>query len=143
MKGRIRWTEATRKPWMLPRLPQTVRERSFDMQPIRCLPPHCSEFNLFQNELEPGDLSLFYRLRHEWSEIANRTSIVIKSADKFACPARRLSKCLTTRATPADRRHHRLRERIRRAGIHSVISKHLGKRLRRSAKTLASQRAGR
>ncbi len=78
VKGRIRWTEATRKPWMLPRLPQTVRERSFDMPANQMLAAALQRIKLFQNELEPGDLSLFYRLRHEWSEIANRTSIVIK-----------------------------------------------------------------
>jgi len=71
VKGRIRWAEAASKPWLLPRLSQIVRERRFDMPANQMLAAALQRLLLFQGELEDQDRATFYRLRHEWAEIAN------------------------------------------------------------------------
>jgi len=71
VKGRVDWGKAAAKPWALPRLPQRVRQRSFDMPSNQMLAAALKRVMLFQHELNQEDRSLFSRLRHEWADIAN------------------------------------------------------------------------
>lgn len=71
MRGRVDWGKAASRPWELPRLPQRVRQRSFDMPSNQMLAAALKRVTLFQHELDQEDRSLFSRLRHEWDDIAN------------------------------------------------------------------------
>ncbi len=71
VKGRVDWGKAAARPWELPRLPQRVRQRSFDMPSNQMLAAALKRVTLFQHELDQEDRSLFSRLRHEWADIAN------------------------------------------------------------------------
>jgi 5-methylcytosine-specific restriction endonuclease McrBC regulatory subunit McrC len=71
VRGRVDWGKAASRPWELPRLPQRVRQRSFDMPSNQMLAAALNRVMLFQHELNQEDRSLFSRLRHEWADIAN------------------------------------------------------------------------
>ena len=71
VRGRVDWGKAASRPWELPRLPQRVRQRSFDMPSNQMLAAALKRVTLFQHELDQEDRSLFSRLRHEWADIAN------------------------------------------------------------------------
>ncbi len=71
VRGRVDWGKAASRPWELPRLPQRVRQRSFDMPSNQMLAAALKRVTLFQHELDQEVRSLFSRLRHEWADIAN------------------------------------------------------------------------